>query len=245
MEQHNNLRSNRGPLNDRGRTVLVVDDEEALRQILRARLTARGYVIHEADTGEEVLQTVPALRPDVILLDIGLPDIDGIEVTRRLRQLVQTQIIILSVHATESDKIAALEAGADDYLTKPCDLGELLDRMAAAVRRITLHDSRVLAAGDLVVDLDREMVQVANNPIQLTAMEYEVLKVLVLNGGRLLTQRRLAQKLWGGRSDDYILQVLRNTISTLRRKLDANAAYPGHIATEPGVGYRLRIAPSN
>ena len=124
-------------MNDRGPTILLVDDEEALRQVLRARLTARGYLIHEASNGEEVLQTVPVLRPDVIILDIGLPDIDGIEVTRRLRPLVQTPIIILSVHATESDKIAALDAGADDYLTKPCDLGELLDRIGTALRRVT------------------------------------------------------------------------------------------------------------
>ena len=222
-----------------------MDDEEALRQVLRARLTARGYHVHEASSGEEVLQRVPVLRPDVIILDIGLPDIDGIEVTRRLRPLVQTPIIILSVHATESDKIAALDAGADDYLTKPCDLGELLDRIRTALRRVTLQDARVFTAGDLVVDLNRHMVQVANNPIQLTVMEYDLLKVLVFNAGRLLTQHRLAREVWGEKSDDSTLQMLRTTISTLRQKLDANRSHPGHIAMEPGVGYRLRIAPSN
>lgn len=122
LQQHPTV--SRGRLNDRGPTILLVDDEEVLRQVLRARLTARGYFVREASGGEEVLQTVPALQPDLIILDIGLPDIDGIEVTRRLRPVVQTPIIILSVHATESDKIAALDAGADDYLTKPCDLGE-------------------------------------------------------------------------------------------------------------------------
>ena len=180
-------------------SIALVDDEEALRQVLRARLTARGYSIHEASSGEEVLQTVPVLRPDVIILDIGLPDIDGIEVTRRLRPLVQTPIIILSVHATESDKIAALDAGADDYLTKPCDLGELLDRIRTALRRATLQDTRIFAAGDLVVDLNCHMVQVANNPIQLTVMEYDLLKVLVLNAGKLLTQNRLAKEIWGAK----------------------------------------------
>jgi two-component system, OmpR family, KDP operon response regulator KdpE len=236
---------NRGRLNDRGPTILLVDDEEALRQILRARLTARGYYVHEASSGEEVLQRVPVLRPDVIILDIGLPDIDGIEVTRRLRPLVQTPIIILSVHAMESDKIAALDAGADDYLTKPCDLGELLDRIRTALHRVTLQDARVFTAGDLVVDLNRHMVQVANSPIQLTVMEYDLLKVLVFNAGRLLTQHRLAREVWGQKSDDSALLTLRTTISTLRQKLDANRPLPGHIATEPGVGYRLRIAPSN
>src|SRR5207249_1125145 len=115
-------------------------------------------------------------------------------VTRRLRPLVQTPIIILSVHATESDKIAALDAGADDYLTKPCDLGELLDRIGTALRGVALQDAQVFTAGDLVVDLNRQMVQVANSPVRLTAMEYDLLKVLVVNAGRLLTQRRLAQE---------------------------------------------------
>jgi len=232
-------------LKDRRPTVLLVDDENALRQVISARLTARGCLVHEASTGEEVLERVLALQPDVIILDIGLPDIDGIEVTRRLRLLVQTPIIILSVHATESDKIAALDAGADDYLTKPCDLGELLDRIRAVVSRLTLRDARVFKAGDLTVDVNRQMVQVANNSVQLTAMEYALLKVLVFNAGRLLTQHRLAHEVWGEESDDRALQMLRTTISSLRQKLDAEAGQTGHIVTEPGVGYRLRIAPSN
>lgn len=232
-------------MNDRGPTVLLVDDEEALRQVLRARLTARGYSIHEASTGEDVIRTVPVLRPDVIILDIGLPDIDGIEVTRRLRALVQTPIIILSVRATESDKIAALDAGADDYLTKPCDLGDLLDRIRTALLRVTLPDAPVVTAGDLVVDLSRRIVQIGDNPVQLTAIEYDLLKEFVLNAGRLLTQRRLAHEVWGQKSDEDALQMLRTTISTLRQKLDANPANPRHITMEPGVGYRLRIAPSN
>jgi two-component system KDP operon response regulator KdpE len=207
-------------------------------------LAARGYLVHEASTGEEMLQMAPALQPDVIVLDIGLPDIDGIEVTRRLRLLVQTPIIILSVHATESDKIAALDAGADDYFTKPCALGELRERIQAVLLRVEFHDARVLTAGDLVVDLNRRLVQVGDNAVQLTTTEYDLLKVLVLNFGRLLTQRRLALKVWGERSDGSALQMLRTTISTLRQKLDGNPAYRGHIATEPGVGYRLRIEPS-
>jgi two-component system KDP operon response regulator KdpE len=227
-------------LKDHSRTILLVDDENALRQVLRTRLSARGYLVHEASTGEEVLQSVPVLPPDVIILDIGLPDIDGIEVTRRLRLLVQTPIIILSVHATEADKIAALDAGADDYLTKPCDLGELLDRIRTAVYRLTLRDARVFKAGDLTVDVNRQIVQVANSAVQLTVMEYALLQILVLNAGKLLTQHRLAHELWGGESDDKALQMLRTTISSLRQKLQT-----GHIVTEPGVGYRLRIPPSN
>ena len=163
-------------MSEQGPKVLLVDDEAVLRQVLRARLTARGYFIHEASTGEDAFRMVPAVQPDVIVLDIGLPDIDGIEVTRRLRPLVETPIIILSIHAAESDKIAALDAGADDFLAKPCDLGELLDRIRAALVRVTLHDAQVISVGDLVVDLNRQTVQVANKSVQLTGMEYEVLK---------------------------------------------------------------------
>jgi len=151
-----------------GPTILLVDDEAALRQVLRARLTARGYIVYEASNGEDVLQIVPELRPDVIILDIGLPDIDGIEVTRRLRPLVQTPIIILSVHAMEFEKIAALEAGADDYLTKPYDLGELLDRIRTALLRVALQGVRIFTSDDLVVDLSCQVVQVGGNPVQLT-----------------------------------------------------------------------------
>jgi len=227
-----------------GSSILIVDDEATLRQILRARLTARGYAVHEAGTGEDVLRIVPVLRPDVILLDIGLPGIDGIEVARRLRPLVQTPIIMLSVHAMEAEKIAALDAGADDYLTKPYDLGDLLDRIGTVLRRVLLQDAEVFTAGDLVVDLSRQIVQVANNPVRLTSMEYDLLKVLVFNAGRLLTQRRLTQEVWGGRNEDSALPLLRTTMTTLRQKLDPDRSHPGHIAMEPGVGYRLRIAAS-
>ena len=224
-------------------TILLVDDEAALRQVLRARLTARGYSIYEASNGEEALQAVPALQPDLIILDIGLPDIDGIEVTRRLRVLVQTPIIMLSVHATESDKIAAVDAGADDYLTKPCDLVELLDRIGTVLRRATLEDTGVFVAGDLLVDTNRQTVRVANEPVQLTALEYALLKILTLNVGKLLIQARLAKQIWSDRSDDDALQMLRTTIRSLRQKLDASSLQPSHIAMEPGVGYRLRITP--
>jgi two-component system, OmpR family, KDP operon response regulator KdpE len=227
-----------------GSSILAVDDEVTFRQVLRARLTARGYVVHEAGRGEDVLRIVPVLQPDVILLDIGLPDIDGIEVTRRLRPLVQTPIIILSVHATESDKIAALDAGADDYLTKPCDLGDLLDRIGTALRRVLFQDAELFTTGDLAVDLSRQIVQVAKNPVCLTAMEYDLLKVLVFNAGRLLTQRRLTQEVWGETNEDSALPLLRTTMTSLRQKLDSDRSHPGHIATEPGVGYRLRIASS-
>jgi two-component system, OmpR family, KDP operon response regulator KdpE len=183
-----------------GPTILLVDDEAPLRQVLRARLTARGYSIQEASSGEEVLRAVGGMQPDVIILDIGLPGIDGIEVTRRLRPSVQTPIIMLSVHAADSDKIAALDAGANDYLTKPCDLGELLDRIRRALRPATSNGAGVFTAGDLVVDVNRQAVHVANEPVRLTAAEYDLLRVLVLNAGRLLTQGRLAKEIWSEKS---------------------------------------------
>jgi two-component system, OmpR family, KDP operon response regulator KdpE len=226
-----------------GPTILLVDDEAPLRQVLRARLTARGYTIQEASSGEEVLRTVLVVQPDVIILDIGLPGIDGIEVIRRLRPSVQIPIIILSVHAMASDKIAALDAGAYDYLTKPCALGELLDRIRTALRRATLKDGAVFTACDLVVDVNRQTVYLANEPVRLTKAEYNLLKVLILNAGKLLTQGRLAKEIWGERSDDDAVQMLRTTIKLLRQKLATNSSQPGHIATEPGVGYRLRLSP--
>lgn len=225
-----------------GPTILLVDDEASLRQVLRARLTARGYSIQEAGSGEEALRTVPIVQPDVIILDIGLPGINGIEVTGRLRPSIQTPIIILSVHAAESEKIAALDAGADDYLTKPCDFGKLLDRIHTALQT-TLNDEDVFTAGDLVVDVNRETVYVANKLVRLTEPEYNLLKVLVLNAGKLLTKSRLAKEIWGGKDDAQ--EMLQTTIRTLRQKLNANSSQPSHIETEPGVGYRLRVTLQN
>jgi two-component system KDP operon response regulator KdpE len=231
-------------VNDSRSTVLLVDDEEALRRILSAGLTARGYLVREASSGEDACRIVPTLQPDVIVLDIGLPDIDGVEVTRRLRRLIHTPIIILSVHAMASDKIAALDAGADDYLTKPCELDTLLDRIRTALCRVMPQDAGVFASGDLTVDLNRQMVQLGEKQIQLTETEYDLLRIFVLNPGKLLTQRRLVREVWEGSGDEEGLQMLRTTISALRQKLDARSERSCHIMLEPGVGYRLRIAPS-
>lgn len=230
-----------GSVSDLGSTILIVDDEASLRRILSARLSARGYFVREASSGEDACRVVSTLRPDVIILDIGLPDIDGVEVTRRLRLFVQTPIIILSAHSTASDKIGALDAGADDYLTKPCDLDTLIERLLAILGRAMAKDVGVFAAGDLKIDLRREVVQLGGKQIQLTKGEYDLLRILVLNAGGLLTQRRLVREVWEEIGDEEGLQMLRTTISTLRQKLDARSC---HITLEPGVGYRLRIAPS-
>lgn len=224
-------------------TILLCDDETPIRQVLRTQLTARGYSVHEAASGEEAIRAVSTIEPDVVLLDLGLPDIDGIEVTRRLRQRTRIPIVVLSVRAGESDKIAALDAGADDYLTKPCQPGDLLERIRAALLRKKIEGARIFRAGDLSVDLEGRAVRVDNHQIPLTAAEYELLRVLVQNAGRLLTQNRLTHEVWGELGDMEALQLLRSTIGSLRRKLETDPARPRHIATEPGVGFRLRTEP--
>ena len=227
---------------DDGAIILVGDDEEAMRHVLHVQLSARGHSVYEAGTGADILQTVSELEPDVILLDLGLPDIDGIEVTQRLRRSTQTPIIVLSARVADFDKIAALDAGADDYLTKPYQPSELFERIRTALLRTTIQGESVFEAGDLVVDLSRQTVRIGNNQIQLTDPEYELLRVLVLNAGKLMTQHQLASDVWGGH-DIGALQLLRTTIGSLRQKLEADPARPSHIATEPGVGFRLRTEP--
>jgi two-component system KDP operon response regulator KdpE len=226
-------------LTERKPRVLVVDDEQSMRRPICTWLAARGYSSYEAGTGEETLETAAGAALDVILLDLGLPDIDGIEVVQRLRRSVQTPIIILSVRDSQSDKLAALDAGADDYLTKPCKPARLLERIRATLFRETLGRVPVLMVGDLAVDLSHRAVQVRGEPVELTASEYELLKVLVINAGRLLTQRRIIREVWGEMSNEEGLRCLRTAIKSLRQKLEANPAQPRHIETEPGVGYRL------
>lgn len=225
--------------NDPRQTVLIADDDAAIRRVLQAQLAARGYSIYEARTGAGVLQAVPMLRPDVVLLDLGLPDLDGIEVTRRLRETSDVSIIILSVRAAESDKIAALDAGADDYLTKPCYTPDLLERLRAAHFRATF-DGPIFSDGDLTVDLDQRIALIEGQTVELTAAEYDLLQVFVLNLGRLLTESRLAREVWGQRSRPDGPLLLRTTVRTLREKLHPDPARPRHIVMEPGVGYRLR-----
>lgn len=224
--------------------ILLVDDEEPLRQVLCARLNARGYLTHEAGTGEDALLVVPLLRPDVIVLDIGLPGIDGITAIRQLRTTVRTPIIVLSVRTSDSDKIEALSAGADDYLTKPCDLKDLLDRIRTTLFRLSIGNAPIVALGDLVVDLRRRSVRIGDTPIELTAREYDLLLALMLNLGRLLTPSCLVHEAWGQMSHDDAIQVLRPTLSMLRRKLacDMKSARGCVIDAEPGVGYRFHVA---
>ena len=222
-----------------GQRVLVVDDETSIRRYLRAALTAQGLAVYEAADGQEALNAVLAHRPDLIILDLGLPDIDGIEVTRRLREWSQTPIIILSVREAEQDKIAALDAGADDYLTKPFGTGELLARMRVALRKQNASPNEpVFQSGELTVDISRRVVTVNEKEIQLTPTEYDLLKILVTHVGKVITHHQLLRQVWGEGYDD--MHILRVNISNLRGKLEPDPSRPTYIHTEPGVGYRLK-----
>ncbi len=227
-------------MTDSNLRVLVVDDEPAIRRFLRAALSAHGYTILEAATGQEALSDVVAARPDLIVLDLGLPDLDGIEVTRRLREWTPIPIIILSVRENEADKIAALDAGADDYLTKPFGAGELLARMRTALRHTTPSATEpVFTFDELTVDLARRSVTVSGQEIPLTPTEYDLLRVLVTHAGKVLTHHQLLRQVWGAAYENE-LHMLRVNISNLRRKIEPDPARPHYIHTEPGVGYRLR-----
>ena len=220
--------------------VLVVDDERSIRRFLNASLGSQ-FAVFEATNGEEALAAVVSDRPDVIILDLGLPDIDGVEVTRRLREWTQIPIIVISVREQERDKIAALDAGADDYLTKPFGVGELMARLRAALRRSAQTEAEpVFKTGALVVDLNQREVRVGDQPVALTPTEYDLLRTLVKHAGKVLTHDQLLRAVWGTayESETHMLQV---NISNLRRKIEPDPVRPTYLITEPGVGYRLKV----
>jgi len=222
--------------------VLIVDDEAAVRRFLRVTLTSQAYTVLEAASGKEALSRVAEDRPDIVILDLGLPDIDGIEVTRLLREWAQMPIIILSVRGAERDKIAALDAGADDYLAKPFGVGELLARLRAPLRRTAkAPGDPVFISGSLKVDLSKRLVTVAGQEVSLTPNEYGLLRVMVTQAGKVLTHRHLLREVWGAEYGNE-LHMLHVNISNLRRKIEPDPARPRMIITEPGVGYRLRIS---
>jgi two-component system, OmpR family, KDP operon response regulator KdpE len=224
--------------------ILVVDDERPIRRFLNASLSGE-YTVLEAATGEEALAAVVSGRPDVIILDLGLPDMDGLEVTRRLREWTQIPIIVVSVRDQEEQKIAALDAGADDYLTKPFGVGELTARVRAALRRYAHTESEPVFQKDgLLVDLSRRKVESHGQPVNLTPTEYDLLRVLVQYAGKVLTHEQLIRSIWGSEceGDEQDSHLLRVNVSNLRHKLEADPSRPRYIVTEPGVGYRLKTA---
>jgi two-component system, OmpR family, KDP operon response regulator KdpE len=222
--------------------ILIVDDERAIRRFLSVSLGSQ-YKIFEAANGEEALQCATMAHPDLIILDLGLPDMDGAEVTRRLREWTKIPIIIISVRDREDDKIAALDAGADDYLTKPFGIGELMARIRVAQRRSSQpENSPVFHLDDLNIDMARRIVSVRGEPVTLTPTEYDILRTLVQNSGRVLTHRQLLKQVWG-ESYENETHLLRVNMSNLRRKIEQDASRPHYILTEPGVGYRLKDMP--
>jgi two-component system KDP operon response regulator KdpE len=216
-----------------------MDDERAIRRYLRASLAARGYAVLEAADGEEALGMAIKEHPDLLVLDLGLPDMDGVDVVRRVREWSQVPILILSVRDREEEKVAALDAGADDYLTKPFGMGELLARIRVAMRHsIKSTDEPVFEVGELKVDLARREVSLAGSRVALTPTEYELLRALVQNAGKVMTHTQLLRQVWGAAYDEES-HLLRVNISNLRRKIEPNPDQPQYILTEPGVGYRL------
>lgn len=219
--------------------VLVVDDEYPIRRFLRVSLESSYHVL-EAENGGQALEMVAFQRPDLVILDLGLPDMDGLEVTRRLREWTLIPIVVVSVRDQETTKVAALDAGADDYLTKPFSAAELLARLRAALRHCARPDTvPVYESGDLLIDLSRRVVVVDSRQVGLTPTEYDILRALVTHAGKVLTHTQLIRAVWGG-SADADSHLLRVNISNLRKKIETNPLRPRHIITEPGVGYRLK-----
>lgn len=220
--------------------ILVVDDEPQIRRVLRSTLSTQGYVITDAKTGEEALELLRKERPDLVLLDMNMPGMGGIETCREIRRALDAPIIMLTVRNAERDKVAALDAGADDYVVKPFGIEELLARIRAALRRYAPGDALPpFESKDLTIDFEARQVTVRDRKVHLTPKEYDVLKHLVANQGKPLTHRRLLQAVWG---PDYgeETESLRVVINQLRKKLEVDPARPKYILTEPWVGYRFQ-----
>jgi two-component system, OmpR family, KDP operon response regulator KdpE len=221
--------------------ILVVDDEPAIRRFLKTALAETEFAVSLAESGHSGLAAVVATKPDVVLLDLGLPDLDGVEVIKRIRQWSQVPIIVLSVREREDDKVRALDAGADDYLTKPFGIGELLARIRVMLRRSLQQaaEAPVIRVDALEVDLARRLVTLDTRTVSLTPTEYELLRLLIANAGKVLTHRQILKQIWGAAYLDQP-HVLRVNISNLRHKLEQNPSRPRYILTESGVGYRFK-----
>ena len=221
--------------------VLVVDDEKAIQRFLKNALSSAEFSVHIVGSGKEALTAAIAIRPDLIILDLGLPDMDGIEVLRRLREWTKVPVIILSVRDREDEKVTALDSGADDYVTKPFGIGELLARMRVALRKTVQQSPEpVYRVDGLEVDLEHRRVVAQGNEVQLTPTEYDLLRLLVTHAGKVLTHNQILRQIWG---PAYMEQphLLRVNISNLRRKIEPEPNRPQYILTELGVGYRLKM----
>lgn len=221
-------------------SVLIIDDELQIRRLLRVTLESVDYIVHEAETGESGLAEIAFRRPDVVILDLGLPDLGGIEVLKRLREWSETPVVILSVRDDEEEKVRALDAGADDYVTKPFSAAELMARLRVAQRKAKPpNEVQIFSFGKLVVDLVARMVSHNGDIVKLTATEYSLLSLFVRHSGRILTHRQILREIWGPKSEEH-RQYLRVYVTHLRQKIEANPKDPKLILTEPGIGYRFQ-----
>jgi two-component system KDP operon response regulator KdpE len=222
--------------------ILIVEDDPQIRRFLRATFAAEQYRFQEAVTAAEGIAQAAARQPDLIVLDLGLPDRDGLEVIRKVREWTQTPIIVLSARGQERDKVTALDSGADDFVSKPFAVGELLARVRAALRRsATISDTAngaTFRAGDISVDLERRVVTLHGTEVHLTPIEYKLLQTLIRHAGKVITQRQLLVEVWGPQHSEQA-QYLRVYMAQLRRKLESDHTRPRYLLTEPGVGYRL------
>lgn len=224
--------------------VLVIEDEVSIRRFLKLALTDHGFAFSEAATGQQGISKCALEKPALVILDLGLPDIDGLEVTRQIREWSNVPIIVLSARGQEKDKVEVLDAGADDYLTKPFGVPELLARARVALRHATRFSEAQLESdysfGNVRVELARRQVFVKAEEIHLTPIEYKMLVLLIRHAGKVVTHRQLLREVWGNEYSDET-QYLRVYMAQLRRKLEEDPAHPKYLITEPGVGYRLRI----
>jgi two-component system KDP operon response regulator KdpE len=229
---------------ERKHKILIVDDESEIRRFLRASFKLYQHEVFEAESGNSAIELALQKKPDLIILDLGLPDLDGVEVTRQIRQLSNVPIIILSVRNGENDKIEALDAGADDYLTKPFSMGELLARVRVVMRR---NDPKtgleILKSGDLAMDVPRHKVTMTGKELSLTPTEFDILAALMRSRGVVVTHHQLIHQVWGSAFEDES-RLLRVNISNLRHKIEADPNRPTYILTELGVGYRFRSTDS-
>jgi two-component system KDP operon response regulator KdpE len=225
-----------------GPRVLIVDDEPQIRRFLRASLQSHDYTVLEAENGKEAVRACTVQRPELVILDLGLPDMDGLDVLKTIREWSTVPVIVLSIRSDDQDKIEALDRGANDYVTKPFSMGELLARMRVALRqgRGDADAGPVVVAGDISIDMAKRLVTFAGQPIKLSRKEYDLLRILASHPGKVITHQQLLQEVWG---PAYVeeTQYLRVYIGQLRQKLERNPAAPQQLITEPGVGYRLLV----
>ena len=228
-----------------GPRILLVDDEEPVRQVLGVALRPAGYTMYQVGNGGEAPAKLSTGAIDLVLLDLDLPDIDGKEVIRRLRERAFTPIIVISVRDAESEKICSLDTGADDYVTKPFGVGELLARIGVALRSLNVTQGDIFVSGSLRVDFSRREVLIGHTRVRLTATEYDLLKILIHHADKVRTHHQLIHELWGTTQYQDAAHLLRVTLSHLRHKLHIDPKLPSHILTEPGVGYRLTTESSD